>query len=124
LWNVYDGWGQIIVPLPARTESLAIAGRARFDGQTLFVSTEVSLPDVTGSVILGFYALDVLLLSTGGSIILVNYQDAAVCGSLRLWRDDDNALLWHNLGDDGVLRVLIGRRLLGLEWDVFNSCLN
>mgnify|MGYP000716391303 CR=1 FL=1 len=134
LWYAGETWRLAKDMLPMPSPSFAVAQfqdrAAVFDGTALILYDDAfnelwrtALPNVTGQAQLTLVDENRLLLtSTDGQIILLSAENGALCGSLRLWGDVDEALLWHDLGDDGVLRVLIGQRLVGLDWQEFNRC--
>ncbi|MFN8371886.1 MAG: peptidoglycan DD-metalloendopeptidase family protein [Anaerolineae bacterium] len=135
LWleNTGGNWTLAFADVPHGTQSRALSVNGTtmflFDGSTLYASEDQqilwqrALPAASGVSRLSTLENALLLLSTGGTIAVAAAADGTVCASLRLWRDRDSALLWHNLGSDGVLRVMIGRRLLGIDWTSLNRCL-
>lgn len=74
---------------------------------------------VSGRVEIYQYDDLVLLLSNHGNIIVAR-EGGGFCGYTRIYGNDDDRL-WHDLGDDGILRVIIGQQILGLAWEQFNA---
>lgn len=136
LWRVTaDGtWSQALdadIPAsdnPSRAVLAAPDGRIFLtDGTDLYafsrMGTQVWAADlpqaVSGRVELHLYDGLLLLLSNHGNIVVAR-EGGGFCGYTQIYGNDDDAL-WHDLGDDGVLRVLVGQQVIGLGWDQFNA---
>jgi murein DD-endopeptidase MepM/ murein hydrolase activator NlpD len=134
LWNISsDGtWALVLPNVMTGTASRALTADNRalylFDGTTLSayddeqVLWQASFTGVSGETSLSLINSRLLLLSTNGNIALFAADNGALCGSLRISGSEDSSLLWHNLGQDGVLRLMMGRRVLGIDWIEFNRC--
>lgn len=57
----------------------------------------------------------VLVTSSRGHIVVADQTTGRVCGFTRIY-GDDRAAPWHDLGDDGVLRVAGAGSVIGLDW--------
>lgn len=55
-----------------------------------------------------------LLVSNRGQVAVID-SDGQLCSALRLY-GDERAAVWHQFGDDGLLRVAIGDQVTGLDW--------
>jgi murein DD-endopeptidase MepM/ murein hydrolase activator NlpD len=76
---------------------------------------QISLPDVSGRAQLAQYGNVLLITTNAGNITAVQAESGALCNSLRIY-GDEQARLWQQLGDDGILRVSVADQVLGLDW--------
>jgi len=83
---------------------------------------QATLPNpVTGRAIMRHYDGVLLILSTHGDIITLR-DSGGICGFASMY-GDDLARLWHELSEDGTLRVAIGDRITGFDWErLTNAC--
>ena len=89
--------------------------RAYSPDQTEIWSAE--LGGVSGQVQLSWVDEFVLLTSTGGNIITLR-PEGGVCNRTQVF-GSEGGLLWHDLGDDGTLRVAIADQIIGFDWERF-----
>lgn len=62
-----------------------------------------------------------LILSNNGDIVTVR-AIGGICGFTQIY-GDDRAEVWHEIGQDDVLRVAIGDQIIGIDWRQFaGSC--
>lgn len=86
------------------------------------LSWQANLPqEINGRITITPYQQVLLITGNHGSIVATQ-TSGGICGSTRVY-GSDQADFWHNLGNDGVLRLAIGDQLLGLDWQRFtNGC--
>ncbi len=98
-----------------------------FDGTSLHAYNayrapewSTALPGVGGTVSLSVYndGAVVLLTSTHGDIIAVQASSGGVCNTTRIY-GSTRSREWHDLGDDGTLRVYVADQIIGLNWQKF-----
>jgi hypothetical protein len=87
------------------------------DGMTLW---ETPVSGVSGAAELSHEGTALLLTSTHGDIVALG-ESGTLCASTRVFGDDRSALLWHQLGEDGTLRLAVSNQLLGLNWNTFTA---
>jgi hypothetical protein len=124
LWRAGTEWTLESELMPQNPAALAVVtydgGRAQYDGMGLFTHVwRTEIPGVSGGVSLTAIENTLLLISTSGVVTAISTENGVICGSLRVWGAHDSALLWHALGDDGTLRIIVGNRLFGLAWEEF-----
>jgi len=132
LWRIDSTgqWSEVMAGLPPGGNGAAavVAGDGHIyilHGAEIFayssdgmVSWQARLPQtLTGRVSVTQIGEILLVLSDHGSILAVN-MNGGVCGSTQVY-GDTRATVWQDLGDDGILRLLIGDQLLGLDWQRF-----
>ena len=131
LWSVDDSgtWDLLMEDAPPGGESGAALVGANgtlylFDGAVLHAfdrdrveQWQFSIPEVTGWTTLAHYGSILLLTSNHGHIISVR-ETGGVCNRAQIF-GDDRMRAWHDLGDDGVLRVAVADQILGLDWQTF-----
>lgn len=95
-----------------------------FDGTILHAYspdfTEIwsaELNNVSGEVRLDWVDNFILLTSTGGNIITLR-PDGGICNRTQVYGQEE-ALLWHDFGNDGTLRVAIADQIIGFDWIQF-----
>jgi hypothetical protein len=64
------------------------------------------------------YGEVLLLTSSHGSIVALQKETGGLCGITQVY-GTDRSNFWHDLGDDGILRVAISDQILGLNWNTF-----
>lgn len=74
---------------------------------------------VTGDLMLTAYDNVLLLTGSGGQIVAAR-ASGGFCGFTRIY-GDERVPLWHDLGDDGVLRVNVGSQFFGFDWERFTA---
>ncbi|NWF69806.1 MAG: peptidoglycan DD-metalloendopeptidase family protein [Chloroflexi bacterium] len=136
LWRISpDGdWTLAVDVVSQSNDARALAVRGSsvygFDGRAFFAYNDQLLswqaPLFSQQPLLGWAQLTLLentllLISASGHAAAVAAADGTFCASLRVWNTDAQALLWHNLGSDGLLRLMIGSTLFALDWEEF-SC--
>ena len=135
LWriNAAGEWTQALeLDIPPGNRSRAVVATADgriflTDGTDLYAfsrtGTQVwvaELPQtVSGDVMLNHYDDLVLLTSNHGNIIAAR-EGGGFCGYTQVYGQGDDAL-WHDLGEDGILRVQVGQQVIGLDWEQFNA---
>lgn len=131
LWQILaDGVWQLAefdVPLPHAHGAIATSANGElllYDGTAVSSYARngvqqwtVNVPDVSGEVKLTDIDGRTLLYSTGGDVVTVSPL-GKVC-RIKVW-GTSGAYLWHNLGDDDILRVMIGGSLVGINWQLFS----
>jgi outer membrane protein assembly factor BamB len=136
LWQIDPAgqWSERVPAVPPGGENAAAAvlddGRIFLvSGSTIFAYTpeamlswQANLPqEIGGRVSITPYQQVLLMTSNHGQIVAVQ-TGGGICGSTRIY-GNDQAQYWHDLGDDGVLRLAVGDQLLGLDWQRFiNGC--
>ncbi|MBZ0286884.1 MAG: peptidoglycan DD-metalloendopeptidase family protein, partial [Anaerolineae bacterium] len=135
LWQI-DGsgtWTSLKADAPPAGESSA-ALRLE-DGRTFVVSGEespflyafnpdgspiwqVATGELGGVAHLSQYGNVLLLTTTFGHIQAYQADSGAVCNRAQVY-GDSRSREWHNLGDDGILRVAVADQILGLNWGKF-----
>ena len=75
------------------------------------------LNNVSGEVNLSWVDDFILLTSTGGNIITLR-PEGGICNRVQTY-GQDSGVLWHDLGDDDILRVSIADQILGFDWQEF-----
>lgn len=132
LWrlSIDAAWDLLFADVPtgnsdSRAALMQADGRLLlFDGQTLHAYDadndrlwQAGLLNISGLVDLTAYDDLTLLTSTGGNIAVIN-TGGLVCAQTRIFGRPE-ARQWHDLGDDGILRVAIADQILGLDWARF-----
>lgn len=132
LWTIGDDgtWTleSDVFPQGSSTGALAFDALGNlylFDGATLLAYSpdrvalwQSELPSFEGMTTLSVHDNILLLASSGGQIAAVQAQTGAVCNRARIW-GDWRSRLWHQLNDDGVLRVYVADQIVGLDWRDF-----
>ncbi|MCU0513163.1 MAG: peptidoglycan DD-metalloendopeptidase family protein [Anaerolineae bacterium] len=129
LWRVgLDGlWSLYLPAAPVSSASRALLTTAGgrlfvFDGGTLHAyapdltllwSTPIGVP-VEGRTELALYETTLLLLSSGGTLAVLN-DGGQVCNRMQLY-GAGGPRLWHALGTDNVLRLALADTFYGLDW--------
>jgi murein DD-endopeptidase MepM/ murein hydrolase activator NlpD len=116
-------------PLPISAAGMTITERGEFmlyDGETLYSLTRdgetdwsVILPDLSGEVHMQTLDGQTLLFSSSGHIATV--ADSGYQCRVQVHGTDSNNRLWSELGEDGLLRIMMGATLVGLDWDAFRD---
>ncbi len=131
LWQINsDGTWQLAphnVPLPADYGAIAAAEAGAwllYDGVNIRRYAEngveqwaYAIPATDGTVALAEVDGRALLYTANGDIAVVSPLGRQCY--VKVWTGDD-AYLWHNLGDDGTLRVMTGGTVTGLNWQRFS----
>jgi outer membrane protein assembly factor BamB len=131
LWRVdaQGIWSLDFPDAPPGGRNSAVAEDAQhlflFDGETLYGYDArraplwaTPLPGVGGTVSLSIYGGVVLLTSNHGDIMAVQASSGGVCNTTRIY-GSSRAREWHDLGDDGILRVYVADQIIGLQWNKF-----
>ncbi len=132
LWTISaEGiWSLALPGIPASSGSGSAVARGGggyfvFDGATLgaydatgSAAWQVALPNVTGRTTLDLYGDILLLTGAHGDIIALRAATGQGCASARVY-GDDFARPWHQLGDDGLLRLAIADQIMALDWKTF-----
>jgi len=137
LWRIgIDGEWSLLLPEAPRGGDpgamLAEAGRILlFDGEMLnaydpagALLWQTAIEDITGRASLHQADGILLLLTTGGDVAAINGA-GRLCNQIALYGqpDDTPRTIWHDLGADGRLRLLVGGQLVALDWARFiQSC--
>jgi hypothetical protein len=135
LWKIdaTGTWTNLKADVPPTGESSAILQQA--DGRLFLLSGEatpylyafnpdgspiwqVDTGEIGGASTLTQYGGVLLLTTTFGHIMAFQADSGALCNRTQVY-GDSRSLAWHNLGDDGVLRVAIANQILGLNWAKF-----
>ena len=137
LWRVdTDGeWSQALdddVEMPTGGGASAVAtspdGRIFLtDGERLYAYSRLGALDWQGSlpqIVTGRVAMthieDLLLIVSNHGHVITARDGGGICGSTRIYGDDGDQL-WYERSEDGILRVLVGRQVIGLDWRQFNG---
>lgn len=134
LWRVdADGrWSEVMAGLPPGGDDtgaiVADDGRVYVaSGTTLSAYTtegtlvwQAALPQrIIGRVSTTQYGATLLITGNHGAVIAA-HTGGKLCGATRLY-GNDSAGIWHALGGDGLLRVVVGDQVLGLDWRQFTD---
>lgn len=129
LWQISaDGtWDEVLAGVPAGGETGAAVvlddGRVYLlDGPSIYAYTaagglawQALLPQtVTGRATITTYDGLLLITSSHGNLLAVREQ-GGICGFTRVY-GHDRTPFWHDRGDDGLLRIMVGDELTGLSW--------
>ena len=132
LWriNAAGHWSEIIESAPpgGGSGSAIILDDGRiylFDGKNIYAYTAIGelawqaqLPqEITGKTSIDHYGNILLITGNHGHLVAIR-DNGGICGFTRLY-GDDSAKYWHDMGNDGVLRVSVGDQMLGLDWQRF-----
>jgi hypothetical protein len=139
VWDVRAGaWALRLPDAPMGTNGRAVLSQSDglwlFDGSTLTgydsadgVRAQIAIAALPQApvasrtdmrILTGINGGEVLLLhSVGGDVLAVSLTQNAVCNRLTLWPTATDAVLWAQLGADGLLRVTRGDVLFALAWD-------
>lgn len=80
---------------------------------------QVQLPDNIGGLTELEDAGNVLLLTSSyGNVVALQKQSGGECGATHVF-GSDRSHFWHDLGDDGVLRVAVSDQIIGFDWRTF-----
>jgi len=132
VWRVLaDGvWQPLPYDVPAPTGYGAVARGERGDllfydgtqvhnvGQNGVLQWSYEVPPLAGRVQMDFIDGRALLYSTAGDVVALSPL-GKTC-AVRVHGASVDAYLWRNLGTDGVLRLLIGGTLTGIDWQTFS----
>jgi hypothetical protein len=131
LWQITaDGNWQLApynVPLPTEHGAIAAASEGDwllYDGVNIrryggngVEQWAYPMPATNGAAALAEVDGRALLYTANGDIAVVSPLGRRCY--IKVWAGHD-AYLWHNLGDDGTLRVMIGSTVTGLNWQRFS----
>lgn len=81
------------------------------DGALLWATP---VPLMPGAVALAQHG-PLLLLASGGDLVVARAADGALCGQIRL-HGDPRAPVWSRLGSDGILRLVAGAQIAAYDW--------
>lgn len=137
LWRVDDTgtWTELFAGVAPGGGSGAVAvmddGRVYLlDGENIYayapdgtLNWEARLPlAINGQAELTPYGNGLLITSTHGDIVMVR-ASGGICGFTQI-HGDDRAGMWHQVGTDNILRVMVGDQVIGLDWTQFaGSCI-
>jgi hypothetical protein len=79
---------------------------------------QYELPNVGGTAELNLMGNVLLVTTTYGNIIALQAETGALCNAVQVY-GDRRSILWHGLGEDGVLRVAVADQILGIDWGRF-----
>jgi hypothetical protein len=136
LWRIsLDGtWSlEIIEPTSQNASNAAYVtegGRIYlYDGQNLHAFNrdeaplwQLTLEGVTGYSTLTQYGAFLLLTSTGGDIIALN-DGGRLCQRTKI-QGSEGYRVWHDLGDDGILRIALADQIIAFDWATFTQACN
>lgn len=100
-------------PTPTDTTSILYAYRP--DGS---IAWSVDVGDIGGEASLSLPGGKLLLTSSDGHIMALQPDTGGLCNATQIY-GDGHSLFWQQLGDDGVLRIVLGNQVIGLNWARF-----
>ncbi len=133
LWAILaDGtWAVDVENAPSGSGSIAALYAADgelylYDGMVLHaydqnraLRWQVQLPGrLTGRLELAEYGEVLLLTSNHGDLVALRKTTGGECGISAVF-GSDQARAWHDVGDDGVLRVAVSDQIIGFDWPAF-----
>ena len=97
-----------------------------FDGSVLYAYDanraprwEVHLPEPIGGLTqLSDYGTVLLLTSNHGHLVAIQKESGGICGLTQVF-GSDRAQFWHQVGEDGILRVAVSDQIIGFDWRRF-----
>lgn len=129
LWQIdaKAQWQSYLDPAPQSSDSGAMLYADNgelylFDGETFSAYTatqerrwQVAIPNISGANQLYQYDHVLLLISNHGDLVVIRTSDGGICNRSQVF-GDSQAQTWHNLGEDGLLRIAISDQMMGFHW--------
>lgn len=136
LWQIDSSgtWSEAIPDAPSGGGSSAVAATSDgriylMDGSNLYAYTaertpawQASLPfAIRGDATMQHDDHVLLITSTYGDVVTLR-DSGGICGFANVY-GDDLANEWHDLGEDGTLRIALADQIIGFNWErLTNGC--